>query len=194
MKIIGNFIVYRNRNTIRNMKTGDSGFVFLDRAFLSKKYFTIHLDTEVFLSKEEIFELSKNGLFPFIKITKKGRKNTADSFEIDLTVCENIDQFNFNDIDNYHMKKKIEDVYNYLSFKKPPIIYYIEEYDSLEAEEETIIKGLYNEKEYFENIFLDSLDNLDILKKELSNAIEDENYLLAAQLRDKIKKIKNKSG
>jgi hypothetical protein len=192
MVIIGSFIVYKSRNTIRNMKIGDSGFVFLDRAFLSKKYFIIHLDTEVFSSKKEILELSRDGLFPYAKITKMGRKNISSSFDINVSIDENIGQFDFPYVDIYHMKKKVEDTYNYLSFKNPPIIYnYIDEYDLSDIEEQEIIDGLERENGYFEDVF--NVSSLTDLKKKLKVAVENEDYELAAKIRDKIEKLK-KSG
>ncbi len=195
MAIFGDFFLEQPKRTIRKMKVGEKAYVFLGRAFLTKRYFVIHLDSEIFFNKEWAIKSGWN----FIEIERVGKGFSSNDFNLYLEVDPHFGEFEFSLIDTEEMRLKVRDTYYYLSFKRPPIVFIDVNFDSEIDEEEQVALDSLDTPDVYEELqeaFSSPQGKMKRLQRKLQEAIENEKYLEAAEIRDelsRLEKIQNKN-
>jgi len=186
MAIHGKFNVKKPEQNLRTMKMGVWAYVSCDGFILSKSLLCIPADTEVFYNIES---LRAEGVHSYIAIQKKHHRFDHNSFDINLGADPDFDAgFWLIAIDavtrNY---KKHND---WLCFPNPPIYY----------EDVPSFEDYFDEEgdpgdEFGEDVAgIVSESDLDVqeLARRLDQAVSNEDYKLAAQLRDELIKKNNR--
>jgi hypothetical protein len=189
MAIFGKFRVELPKDNLRNMKVDTGAYIFCSKFVLSKSLLCIPKDTEVFYKIEDVQEADFDN---YVAIYKFDNNFNQDSFHIDLN-----EDTDFDVRDWYLSPGAVTQNYlkseDWVCFENPPIFYdevsYTEDTyqntDQIEAELETT-------EAILDPVTISNL-SLKELNQKLRQAVANENYELAAKIRDEISRKINKS-
>lgn len=166
MPVLGKIKAIVAQARIENMGVGESGFIEIYEAVVTKKAIFIDIFSEVYEDDDETL--------PLLPVKRLGPGLTSRDFEIDYS---GIDEDNMPYLDTYA---------TYLYLMKDPEHYII--FEDFDLEYYTI----FDKKTHDHEVKNDAPQDVFSLKEQLKQAEDVENYKLAAQLRDKIKLIKSK--